>query len=83
VARAMLSTALERGKRLLDFKMLQQAVANARKEIPRLQERIDHLKRTGKTDSAVNLGISLKRLLSLVDEAEKLHKENSGQDRKR
>jgi hypothetical protein len=83
VARAMLSTALERGKRLLDFETLQQAVAHARKEIPRLQERIDHLKRTGKTDSAINLGISLKRLLSLVDEAGQLHKENSAQDRKR
>jgi hypothetical protein len=83
VARAMLSTALERRKRFLDFKMLHQAVAHARGEIPRFQERIDHLKRTLKTDSAVNLGISLKRLLSLVEEAEQLQKGNSAQEEKR
>jgi hypothetical protein len=74
VARAMLSVAMERRKRFLDFKMLQQAVAHARAEIPRFQERIDQLKRTKKTDSAVNLGISIKRLLALVDEAEQLQK---------
>jgi hypothetical protein len=74
VARAMLSVAIERRKRILDFKILQQAVAHARGEIPRFQERIDHLKRTKKTDSAVNLGISVKRLLALVDEAEQLQK---------
>jgi hypothetical protein len=74
VARAMLSVAIERRKRILDFKVLQQAVAHARGEIPRFQERIDQLKRTKKTDSAVNLGISVKRLLALVDEAEQLQK---------
>jgi hypothetical protein len=74
VARAMLSVAIERRKRILDFKVLQQAIAHARGEIPRFQERIDHLKRTKKTDSAVNLGISVKRLLALVDEAEQLQK---------
>ena len=83
VARAMLSAALERRKRFLDFRMLHQAVAHARVEIPRFQERIDQLKRTMKTDSAVNLGISLKRLLSLVDEAEQLQKGNAGQEEKR
>ena len=49
----------------------------------RFQERIDQLKRTMKTDSAVNLGISVKRLLSLVDEAEQLQKGNAGQEEKR
>jgi hypothetical protein len=83
VARAMLSTAMERRKRLLDFKMLHQSVAHARKEIPRFQERIDQLKRAAKTDSAVNLGISLKRLLSLIDEAEQLQKGSSTQEEKR
>jgi hypothetical protein len=76
VARAMLSTSIERRKRLMDFKVLQQALAHARGEIPRFQERVDQLKRTMKTDGAVNLGISLKRLLSLVEEAEQLQKRN-------
>jgi hypothetical protein len=76
VARAMLSTSIERRKRLMDFKVLQRALAHARGEIPRFQERVDQLKRTMKTDGAVNLGISLKRLLSLVEEAEQLQKRN-------
>jgi hypothetical protein len=76
VARALLSTAIERRKRFLDFKLLHQAVTHAKGEIPRFHERIDQLKRTMKTDSAVNLGISLKRLISMVEEAEQLQKGN-------
>lgn len=72
VARVMLSTAMERRKRLLDFKTLHRAVTHARKEVPRFQERIDQLKRTQKTDSAVNLAMSVKRLLSLIEETEQL-----------
>jgi hypothetical protein len=83
VARAMLSTSIERRKRLLDFKVLVQAVAHARGEIPRFQERVDQLKRTQKTDGAVNLGISLKRLLSLVEEAEQLQKGSEPKQEKR
>ena len=83
VARALLSTSIERRKRLMDFKVLHQAVAHARAEIPRFQERVDHLKRTMKTDGAVNLGISLKRLLSLVEEAEQLQKGNATKPEKR
>jgi hypothetical protein len=83
VARALLSTSIERRKRLMDFKVLHQAVAHARGEIPRFQERVDQLKRTMKTDGAVNLGISLKRLLSLVDEAEQLQKGNEPKQDKR
>jgi hypothetical protein len=83
VARAMLSTAIERRKRALDFKTLQQAVVHARGEIPGFQERIDHLKRTLKTDSAVNLGISVKRLLALMEEAEQLQKGSAVPEGKR
>jgi len=83
VARAMLSTAIERWKRLLDFRTLQQAVAQARAGIPRFQERVDQFKRNSKTDGAVNLGISLKRLLSLIEEAEELQKGSEGQQKKR
>jgi hypothetical protein len=83
VARALLSTSIERRKRLMDFKVLHQAVAHARGEIPRFQERVDQLKRTQKTDGAVNLGISLKRLLSLVEEAEQLQKGTEPKQEKR
>ncbi len=83
VARALLSTSIERRKRLMDFKGLHQAAAHAREEIPRFQERVDQLKRTQKTDGAVNLGISLKRLLSLVEEAEQLQKGNEPKQEKR
>ncbi len=83
VARALLATSIERRKRLMDFKVLHQAVAHARGEIPRFQERVDQLKRTMKTDGAVNLAISLKRLLSLVDEAEQLQKGNEPKQEKR
>ncbi len=83
VARVFLSTSIERRKRLMDFKALHQAVAHARMEIPRFQERVDQLKRTMKTDGAVNLGISLKRLLSLVEEAEQLQKGNELKQEKR
>jgi hypothetical protein len=83
VARAMLSMAIERRKRLMDLKMLKLAVAHARKEIPRFQERVDQFKRDSKMDGAVNLGISLKRLLSLIEEAEQLQKGSDGQPQKR
>jgi len=83
VARALLSTSIERRKRLMDFKGLHQAAAHARAEIPRFQERVDQLKRSQKTDGAVNLGISLKRLLSLVDEADQLQKGNDQKPEKR
>jgi hypothetical protein len=36
-----------------------------------------------KTDGAVNLGISLKRLLALVDEAEQFQKGNATKQEKR
>jgi hypothetical protein len=83
VARALLSTSIDRRKRMMDFKTLHQAIVHARAEIPRFQERVDQLKRTMKTDGAVNLGISLKRLLSLVEEAEQLQKGTEPKKEKR
>jgi hypothetical protein len=44
----------------------------ARVEVSRLQERVDVAKKAKDTEAAVNLGISTKRLLSALDEAEKL-----------
>jgi hypothetical protein len=83
VARALLSTSIERRKRLMDFRLLHQAITHARAEIPRFQERVDYLKRSMKTDGAVNLGISLKRLLALLDEAEQFQKGNATRQEKR
>jgi len=67
----------------MDFRLLHQAITHARAEIPRFQERVDFLKRSMKTDGAVNLGISLKRLLALVDEAEQFQKGNATRQEKR
>lgn len=72
VARAMLGMAIERRKQFLDVKILHQALAHARSGIRHFQENIDQLKRGKKIDAAVNLSISLKRLLSLAEEAEQL-----------
>jgi hypothetical protein len=44
----------------------------ARVEVTRLQERVDVAKQAKDTEAAVNLGISTKRLLSALDEAEKV-----------
>ena len=83
VARAMLSAAIDRRKRIMDLKTLKQAVTHARGEVPRFQERVDQYKRDSKTNEAVNLGISLKRLLSLIEEAEQLQKGTEGHPQKR
>ena len=76
VARAMLAAAIDRRKHSMDFKVLQQALTHARGEIPHFQERVEQFKRSLKMDGAVNLGISLKRLVSLIDGAEQLQKGN-------
>jgi len=83
VARALLSLAIDRRKTLMDFKVLQQALTFARGEIPRFQDRVEQFKRSQKTDGAVNLGISLKRLLSLIEEAEQLLRGNEAQEKRR
>lgn len=72
VARAMLAMAIDRRKRFLDLRSLHDAMANAKKEVPRFQEHIEQLKRAKKVESAVNLGITVKRLLAVMDEAEEL-----------
>jgi len=51
---------------------LEKAMSMARVEVTRLQERVDVAKQAKDTEAAVNLGISTKRLLSALDEAEKL-----------
>lgn len=72
VARAMVTVATETAKETGNATGLDKALALARVEVSRLQERVDAAKQAKDTEAAVNLGISTKRLLSALDEAEKL-----------
>ncbi len=69
-ARAMVTTAMNMGKERNRF-ALDKALAVGRVEVARLQENVDAAKQAKDTEAAVNLGISTKRLLSTLDEAEK------------
>jgi hypothetical protein len=72
VARAMVTAAIEGAKETGNATGLDRALSVARVEVSRLQERVDVAKQAKDTEAAVNLGISTKRLLSALDEAEKL-----------
>ncbi|MDP9337754.1 MAG: hypothetical protein M3P45_02680 [Acidobacteriota bacterium] len=71
-ARAMVSTATTNAKEKGHTFALDKALAVGRVEASRLQERVDAAKQAKDTEAAVNLGISTKRLLSALDEAERL-----------
>ena len=72
VARALVTAAVESAKETGNATSLNRALPVARVEASRLQERVDAAKQAKDTEAAVNLGISAKRLLSALDEAEKL-----------
>jgi hypothetical protein len=72
VARALVTTAVEHAKETGNATSLEKSLMIARVEVSRLQERVDAAKQAKDTEAAVNLGISTKRLLSALDEAEKL-----------
>jgi len=72
VARALVTTATEKAKELGSIAGLDRVLPIARVEVSRLQERVEDAKQAKDTEAAVNLGISTKRLLSALDEAEKL-----------
>jgi hypothetical protein len=72
VARALVTAALEEAKAAGNATSLDRVLPVARVEVSRLQERVEVAKRAKDTEAAVNLGISTKRLLSALDEAEKL-----------
>jgi hypothetical protein len=72
VARALVTSAVETAKETGNATALERALKIARVEVTRLQERVDAAKQAKDTEAAVNLGISTKRLLSALDEAEKL-----------
>jgi hypothetical protein len=72
VARALVTAAVETAKESGNATSLDKALSIARIEVSRLQERVDIAKQAKDTEAAVNLGISTKRLLSALDEAERL-----------
>ena len=72
VARVLVTAATESAKETGNATSLDRAMSMARVEVTRLQERVDVAKQAKDTEAAVNLGISTKRLLSTLDEAEKL-----------
>jgi hypothetical protein len=71
-ARAMITSATTNAKEKGHTFALDKALAVGRVEASRLQDRVDAAKQAKDTEAAVNLGISTKRLLSALDEAEKL-----------
>ncbi len=72
VARALLGLAMDQRKRSGDLSQLASALVLARTEVSYFQGRVEQAKRAKNTEAAVNLGISTKRLLSTIEEAEKL-----------
>lgn len=73
VARALLAVATDERRRSGNGQALASALNAARTEVSYFQGRLEEAKRAKNTEAAVNLGISTKRLLSFMEEAEKLH----------
>jgi hypothetical protein len=72
VARAMLAVAMDSRKQSGESASLQSALVQARAEVSYFQTQVEKAKQAKNTEAAVNLGISTKRLLSFIEEADKL-----------
>lgn len=72
VARALVTASTESARETGNATVLDRALTVARLEVTRLLERVDAAKQAKDTEAAVNLGISAKRLVSAIDEAEQL-----------
>jgi hypothetical protein len=72
VARALLALASDKRKRSGEERALASALILARTEVSYFQGRVEQAKKAKNTEAAVNLGISTKRLLSCIEEAETL-----------
>jgi hypothetical protein len=72
VARALVTASTESARETGNATILDRALTVARLEVTRLLERVDAAKQAKDTEAAVNLGISAKRLISAIDEAEQL-----------
>lgn len=70
-ARALIALAREEQKASGDRHRLDEVLALGRDEMKYLQGRVDQAQRTKNTEAAVNLGISARRLLSAMEEAQK------------
>lgn len=69
-ARALVVLAREEQKSSGDRRKLDDVIALGREEMKYLQGRVDQAQRTKDTEAAVNLGISARRLLSALEEAQ-------------
>lgn len=69
-ARALIALAREEQRGSGDRGKLNDAIALGRDEMKYLQGRVDQAQRTKNTEAAVNLGISARRLLSTIEEAQ-------------
>lgn len=69
-ARALVALARQQQKASGDPAKLNAAIALGREEMKYLQSRVDQAQRTKNTEAAVNLGISARRLLSAIEEAQ-------------
>jgi hypothetical protein len=72
VTRALLALASDKRKRSGEERTLASALALAKTEVSYFQGRVEQAKKAKNTEAAVNLGISTKRLLSCIEEAETL-----------
>ena len=72
VARALLAVGMDERKRSGESASLASALVLSRSEVSYFQGRVEQAKTSKNTEAAVNLGISTKRLLSFIEEAEKL-----------
>jgi hypothetical protein len=70
-ARALIVLAREEQKASGNRGNLDDVIALGREEMKYLQGRVDHAQRTKDTEAAVNLGITARRLLSAMEEAQK------------
>jgi len=72
VARAMIALAMDSRKQTGESASLEKALESARVDVSYFQGRVESAKQSKNVEAAVNLGISTKRLLSFIEEAEKL-----------
>lgn len=69
-ARALIALAREQQRTSRDSAKLNEAIALGREEMKYLQSRVDQAQRMKNTEAAVNLGISARRLLSTIEQAQ-------------
>jgi hypothetical protein len=72
VARALVAVAIDQRKRSGEKKDLDASLLLARAEVGYFQGRVEQAKVAKNMEAAVNLGISTKRIRSVIEEAEKL-----------